>query len=239
LLVPEAEPRGDAPEPEAIPLRVVHEDAHVLVIDKPPGLVVHPGSGNRRGTLQNALLAHAPELAPVPRSGIVHRLDKDTSGLLVVARTLEAHADLVRQLKARTVRREYLALVHGTLARDGVVDAPIGRHPTARTRMAVVAGGKPAFTRYAVRERLPGLTLLACRLETGRTHQIRVHLASIGHPIVGDRVYGGRRAATLFHRQALHAWRLAFVHPGSGLEVAFESPLPEDMAGLLARLRAA
>ncbi|HUW36213.1 MAG TPA: 23S rRNA pseudouridine(1911/1915/1917) synthase RluD [Rhodocyclaceae bacterium] len=232
---------------EDIALTVVHEDADILVIDKPAGLVVHPGSGNRAGTLLNALLHHAPGLAAIPRAGIVHRLDKDTSGLLVVAKTLAAQTDLVRQLQARSVRRHYLALVHGKVLHGGTVDAPIGRHPTQRVKMAVVAGGREARTHYQVRERFAQATLLECRLETGRTHQIRVHLASIGHPLVGDPTYGRRgltRGAadaplSAFPRQALHAWRLALVHPGSGIELAWESPLPADFAELLAHLKRA
>jgi 23S rRNA pseudouridine1911/1915/1917 synthase len=232
---------------EDIALNVVHEDADILVIDKPAGLVVHPGSGNWQGTLLNALLHHAPELASIPRGGIVHRLDKDTSGLMVVARTLEAQTALVRQLQARSVRRHYLALVCGEPDSSGVVDAPIGRHPTQRVRMAVVPlerHGKEARTHYAVRERLGAVSLVECRLETGRTHQIRVHMTSIGHPLVGDPVYGGRSGrlpAVLadFSRQALHAWRLALIHPRSGLEMAWESPLPEDFETLLRAARAA
>ncbi len=226
-----------APRPQAIALAVVHEDDALLVIDKPAGLVVHPGSGNREGTLLNAILHHAPQCAALPRAGIVHRLDKDTSGLLVVAKTPEAQTDLVRQLQARTVSREYLAVVHGVLRADGVVDAPIGRHPVERTRMAVAARGKPAVTRYAVVRRFANATLVKCRLETGRTHQIRVHMRSIGHPIVGDQTYGRRptRAETPFPiaRQALHAARLALVHPRTGADIAWESPLPEDMRALL------
>ncbi|HEX8986348.1 MAG TPA: 23S rRNA pseudouridine(1911/1915/1917) synthase RluD [Rhodocyclaceae bacterium] len=241
----------DAPPPAAetaeraedIALTVVFEDAHLLVIDKPAGLVVHPGSGNWSGTLMNALLHHAPQLALIPRAGIVHRLDKDTSGLLVVAKTEAAQTDLVRQLQARSVRRHYLALALGNVARDGTVDAPIGRHPVQRTKMAVVGGGRDARTHYSVKERFPCATLVECRLETGRTHQIRVHLASIGHPLVGDKTYGRSRSGDprfdRFPRQALHAWRLALVHPDSGTEMGWESPLPADMAALLAELRGA
>ncbi len=227
--------------PQAIPLEVVYEDDAILVIDKPAGLVVHPGSGNWEGTLLNALLAHAPGVAEVPRAGIVHRLDKDTSGLLVVAKTLTAQTDLVRQLQARTVKREYAAVVHGRVARGGTVEAPIGRHPVSRTRMAVVARGKAALTHYAVVERYADATLLHCRIETGRTHQIRVHLTSIGHPLIGDRVYGSRAArgrASAFHRQALHARRLGLAHPVSGLAMAWESALPADMRELLSMLEA-
>jgi 23S rRNA pseudouridine1911/1915/1917 synthase len=226
---------------EDIGLTIVFEDDQILVIDKPAGLVVHPGSGNRSGTMLNALLHHAPQLAQVPRAGIVHRLDKETSGLLVVAKTLTAQTDLVRQLQARSVRRLYLALVHGVVAGDGTVDAPIGRHPQQRTKMAVVAQGRAARTHYAVCERFAAATLLECRLETGRTHQIRVHMAQIGHALVGDPVYGKRKCGDAlldgFARQALHAWRLALVHPRSGEEVGWESPLPADFAELLAALR--
>ena len=230
---------------EAIALDVVYEDDAILVVDKPAGLVVHPGAGNPRGTLLNALLHHAPALAALPRAGIVHRLDKDTSGLVVVAKTATAQTDLVRQLQSRTVSRQYLALACGDLARGATVDAPIGRHPTARTRMAVVARGKPARTHVEVLERHGIVTLVACRLETGRTHQIRVHMASIGHPLVGDPVYGSGRSARLppllaaFPRQALHAQRLALVHPATGKSVAWTSPLPPDFAALLAAVDAA
>ena len=226
---------------EDIPLALVHEDEHILVLDKPVGLVVHPGSGNWSGTLLNALLHHAPELAELPRAGIVHRLDKDTSGLMVVARTLEAHTDLVRQLQARTVRRHYYALVTGEVAGAGRVDAPIGRHPQQRTRMAVVGSGRPAVTHFQVCERFARATLVECRLETGRTHQIRVHMTHIGHPLVGDATYGRRRTGNPlldeFPRQALHAFRLGLRHPASGAELAWESPLAADFAALLAQLR--
>ncbi len=237
---PGADPQAreaDAFRAEPIPLAVVHEDGALLVVDKPAGLVVHPGSGNWAGTLLNAILHHAPQCAVLPRAGIVHRLDKDTSGLLVIAKTAEAQTDLVRQLQARTIGREYLALVHGALSTGGVIDAPIGRHPVERTRMAVAARGKPAVTHYAVVRSFARATLVRCRLETGRTHQIRVHMRSIGHPIIGDPVYGPRpaRSAGLppFPRQALHATRLALVHPGNGERVAWESPLPDDMRALL------
>ncbi|MCX7172111.1 MAG: 23S rRNA pseudouridine(1911/1915/1917) synthase RluD [Proteobacteria bacterium] len=243
------DPRNDPHLAEEIALVVVYQDEDLLVIDKPAGLVVHPGSGNWQGTLLNALLHHAPELAEIPRAGIVHRLDKQTSGLLVVARTLAAQTDLVRQLQARSVKREYLALVHGVIAAAGSVDAPIGRHPTQRTKMAVVTAdggksgkGKEARTHYTVRERFANATLLECRLETGRTHQIRVHMTSIKHPLVGDPVYGRRGGAapllTAFHRQALHAWRLALLHPRTQSEMSWESPLPEDFAALLTAMRA-
>ena len=236
-----AEPAATAAAPEAIALNVVHEDEHVLVLDKPAGLVVHPGSGNWSGTLLNALLAHAPQLAAMPRAGIVHRLDKDTSGLLVVAKTLPAQASLARQLHARTVKREYLALVHGRIARDGKIEAPIGRHPVQRTRMAVAARGKPAVTHFQVLQHFAHATLLRCRLETGRTHQIRVHLQSLGHPLVGDPVYGKKRQPTDsaiagFPRQALHAERLEFLHPASGKPCAWQAPPPADLRDLIAAL---
>jgi len=227
---------------EDIALPILYEDATLIVIDKPAGLVVHPGNGNASGTLMNALLHHAPELAGVPRAGIVHRLDKETSGLLVVAKTLAAQTDLVRQLQARTVKRHYLALALGKLGASGTVDAPLGRHPVQRTKMAVVKqGGKEARTHYEPKERFAACTLVECRLETGRTHQIRVHMASIGHPLVGDPVYGkaksGDALLDAFPRQALHAWRLALVHPLDGREMAWETPLPTDFAALLEALR--
>jgi 23S rRNA pseudouridine1911/1915/1917 synthase len=231
------DPRETAHAAQPIALAIVHEDAALIVIDKPAGLVVHPGSGNWDGTLLNALLHHAPELASVPRAGIVHRLDKDTSGLLVVARTLAAQTDLVRQLQARSVRREYLALASGDIARGGTVDAPIGRHPTRRTTMAVVPAGKPARTHYEVVERFGDATLLRCRLETGRTHQIRVHLAALGHPLVGDPAYGRKQGPVPFARQALHAARLGLVHPVNGEACTWTSPLPADFAALLAAMR--
>jgi len=236
-----ADPAESIHRPEAIALTVVYEDDHLLVIDKPAGLVVHPGSGNWSGTMMNALLHHAPQLAEIPRAGIVHRLDKDTSGLLVVAKTLAAQTDLVRQLQARSVKRCYLALAHGAVTGEGVVDAPIGRHPVQRTKMAIVPRGREARTHYSVRERFSAATLVECRLETGRTHQIRVHLASIGHPLVGDTVYGKRKSVDArldaFHRQALHAWRLSLVHPFGGDVMEWEAPLPADFAFLLEELR--
>lgn len=230
---------ADAPQP--IELGIVYEDDAIIVVDKPPGLVVHPGSGNRDGTLLNALLHHAPELAALPRAGIVHRLDKDTSGLLVVAKTAAAQTHLVRQLQARTVKREYVALVHGDVARATTIDAPIGRHPRIRTTMAVVARGKPARTHVKPLERFGGATFLQCTLETGRTHQIRVHLAAIGHPLIGDPAYGRSRGSVglpAFHRQALHAIRLAFVHPQTKRQRQWETPLPDDISNLLSQLRA-
>jgi 23S rRNA pseudouridine1911/1915/1917 synthase len=241
---PQAGPDDVVHAPEAIPLDVVFEDDAILVIDKPAGMVVHPGSGNWSGTLLNALLAHAPGLAGIPRAGIVHRLDKDTSGLLVVAKTLTAQTALVRQLQSHSVSREYVAVVHGSMPGDGEVDAPVGRHPVQRTKMAVVPNGKPARTHYAVRDCGDGWSLLDCRLETGRTHQIRVHLHSIDHPLIGDPVYTWSRPhaslpveALEFPRQALHAARLALTHPDSGEELSWESPLPDDIASLIDALQ--
>ncbi len=236
VVASEPDPREAAFAPEAIALSLVFEDDALIVVDKPAGLVVHPGSGNWAGTLANALVHHAPQLAAVPRAGIVHRLDKDTSGLLVIAKTLAAQTALVRQMQARSVTREYVALAAGDITSAGVVDAPIGRHPTRRTTMAVVATGKAARTHFDVVERFGVATLLACRLETGRTHQIRVHLASLGHPLVGDPTYG-HKSAIAFARQALHAARLALVHPVSGRRCRWESPLPRDFDALLASLR--
>ena len=226
--------------PEDIALDIVHDDTQIVVLNKPAGLVVHPGSGNRDGTLLNALLHRHPRLAALPRAGIVHRLDKETSGLMVIAKTLEAHTNLVRQLAARSITREYVAVARGDVARATIVDAPIGRHPTQRTTMAVVAKGKPARTHVAIVERFGVATLVRCTLETGRTHQIRVHLAAIGHALVGDPVYGPRRTPGVpaFHRQALHAARLGLVHPQSGRHVVWDATPPEDMATLIDALRA-
>ena len=239
-------------EPQALALTVVHEDAAVLVIDKPAGLVVHPAAGHPDGTLLNALLHHCPELGAVPRAGIVHRLDRDTTGLMVVAKTLSSHTALVSQLQARSVKRCYQAVVCGTLRAGGTISAPMGRHPAQRTRMAVVrSGGKEAITHYRVRERFPAHTLLNLDLETGRTHQIRVHMAHLGYPLVGDPAYGGRLrlppgcpallrdALQGFRRQALHAWRLELQHPDSGLSLSWEAPLPADLQALLQALREA
>ena len=235
---PDSAPEVLTNRPEAIPLRIVYEDATLLVVDKPAGLVVHPGSGNPSGTLLNALLHHAPALKQLPRAGIVHRLDKDTSGLLAVAKTAEAQTDLVRQLQARTVKRCYLAVVHGEVAEPGVVDAAIGRHPRLRTRMAVVADGRASRTRFRIHECFRHATLLECELDTGRTHQIRVHMTSIGHPLVGDSTYGPRRGSQrCFSRQALHAWKLALRHPTTGEFMEWMSPLPPDLAELVVRLR--
>ncbi len=234
---------------QPIALDILAEDEHLLVVNKPAGLVVHPAAGNPDGTLLNALLHHDPELARLPRGGIVHRLDKDTSGLLVVARSLRAHQSLVRQLQARSMGREYLALVIGEPVAGGHVDAPIGRHPVQRKRMAVVAGGRPAMSAYRPLERYRGHTLLAVKLSTGRTHQIRVHMRHVGYPLVGDPVYGGRprppkgadaalaRALREFPRQGLHARRLALTHPQSGRELAWEAPVPDDLEALLGLLR--
>lgn len=244
VVAPQPAPGDASHGREDIPLQVVFEDDHILVIDKPAGLVVHPGSGNWSGTLLNALLRHAPQLSGVPRAGIVHRLDKDTSGLLVVAKTIPAQIDLVRQLQARSVTREYSAVVHGVVERDGIVQAQIGRHPVSRTRMAVVARGKAATTRYAVLERGSSWSLLRCRLETGRTHQIRVHLHSIGHALIGDPVYRLNNRNTKlpaealdFPRQALHAARLALVHPQTGETMAWQAPTPPDIERLLCALK--
>jgi len=229
---------------QPIPLSVVYEDPEIIVIDKPAGMVVHPGSGNPHGTLLNALLHRAPALASVPRAGIVHRLDKDTSGLLVVAKTLEAQTGLVRQLQEHSVCRMYAAFVVGTPAGAGRVEAAIGRHPVARTRMAVGARGKPAVTHYKLLAAGRGWSQVECRLETGRTHQIRVHMQSIGHPLIGDPVYGSRRLARQlpafardFHRQALHAARLELRHPLSGAALSFTSALPADLQELLGELK--
>jgi 23S rRNA pseudouridine1911/1915/1917 synthase len=235
-LLAEADPRTTSFRAEDIQIDVVFEDAHLIVINKPAGLVVHPGSGNWDGTLLNALLQHAPALAQIPRAGIVHRLDKDTSGLLVVAKTLTAQTALVRQLQDHSVTREYIAVVHGFLQNAGSVDAPIGRHKVQRTRMAVVPGGKAAVTHYEAIEHFTQATLVRCRLETGRTHQIRVHLASIGHPLVGDPVYGGQRKTPAFARQALHAEKLALTHPASGRRRSWSAPLPADMKKLIRAL---
>jgi 23S rRNA pseudouridine1911/1915/1917 synthase len=235
-------------QPESIPLDIVFEDDHLLVLNKPPGLVVHPGAGNWSGTLLNALLYRFPELQSIPRAGIVHRLDKQTSGLMVVARTLQAHKSLVDALQLRDVSREYIALVEGKLIAGGCVEEPIGRHPVERKRMAVRENGKPAVTHYRINKRYQSHTLLDVKLETGRTHQIRVHMAHIHHSIVGDPVYGNRRrvpkgmkeadllALRGFRRQALHAKRLGLVHPGSGEAVSWEAPIPDDYTELLSML---
>ncbi len=237
-------------EPEAIALDVVFEDQQILVLNKPAGLVVHPAAGNQHGTLQNALLNHAPGIEAVPRAGIVHRLDKLTSGVMVVAKTLPAHKSLVDQLQARAMRREYRALVHGALVAGATVEAPIGRHPKDRKRMAVVGGGKPAVTHYRTKEKFRDFSWLAVKLETGRTHQIRVHMAHVRHSLVGDPVYGSRfrppagaspamlDALAGFKRQALHARFLTLAHPSNSEPMTFAAPLAMDLDELLAVLRA-
>ena len=236
--------------PQPVPLDIVFEDDHLLVIDKPAGLVVHPAAGNPDGTLQNGLLYHDASLVELPRAGIVHRLDKDTTGLMVVAKTQLAYTRLVAALAARDVKREYRALVLGRLNVGGTIDQPIGRHPTQRIRMAVNPMGKPAVTHYRVLEKFRAHTLLRVNLETGRTHQIRVHMAHMRHPIFGDPVYGGRlqlpagadedlkEIMRAFKRQALHAKRLGLEHPGTGKFMQWEAPIPDDMAELLEALRA-
>jgi 23S rRNA pseudouridine1911/1915/1917 synthase len=230
-------------------LKLVHEDRDVLVVDKPAGLVVHPGAGNPRHTLQNALLGFDPSLAALPRAGLIHRLDKDTSGLLVVARTREAQTSLSRQLEARTMSREYVAACVGVMTGGGTIDEPIGRHRGDRLRMAIRVSGRPAVTHYRLLERYRAHTYLSVKLETGRTHQIRLHLSHIKYPIVGDPVYGGRfglpRGATQglidalrgFKRQALHAASLGFDHPRTGKPLILQSPVPPDFAQLLGALR--
>jgi 23S rRNA pseudouridine1911/1915/1917 synthase len=239
LLTPPRLPDSGAPRAQRMPLKIVHEDAALIVIDKPAGLVVHPGAGQPDRTLLNALLAHAPALAGVPRAGIVHRLDKDTSGLLVVAKTVEAQTDLVKQLAERSVQRLYIALVQGDPPASGTIDAPVGRDARARTRMAVTHRGKPARTIYRVLERFGRAALVECRLETGRTHQIRVHFQHIRHPLVGDTVYRrGTRHGISFPRQALHAAELSLRHPASGEPMTWRSPLPRDFKRLVDELRA-
>lgn len=241
IIWPQAAPEEQAYRPEPMALPIVHEDASILVLDKPAGLVVHPAAGNWSGTLLNGLLHHCPAIAGVPRAGIVHRLDKDTSGLMVVAKTLVAHTDLVRQLQARSVKREYLALVWGTPRIGGKVDAAMGRHPRDRVKMAVMenASAKPAVTHY---QRLAvgaldgrPVSLMRCQLETGRTHQIRVHMQSIGFALVGDALYGKPHLASVFARQALHAFRLGLIHPATGQACEWTAPLPDDFTGLIAR----
>ncbi|WP_299595537.1 23S rRNA pseudouridine(1911/1915/1917) synthase RluD [uncultured Microbulbifer sp.] len=249
----ELEPQGEW-QAQAMDLNIVYEDDSLLVVNKPAGLVVHPAAGNPDGTLLNGLLAHCAGQQNIPRAGIVHRLDKDTSGLMVVAKTLQAQADLVNQLKARTVSRQYDAVVLGTLSGGGTVDAPMGRHRVHRLKMAVLpnasAGAKEAITHYRLQERFRGHTLVRCQLETGRTHQIRVHMAHIRHPLVGDPLYGGRNklptgaepelieALQQFPRQALHAAELALIHPVTAETMHWSASMPEDMLQLLALLRA-
>jgi 23S rRNA pseudouridine1911/1915/1917 synthase len=249
---PPPAPSGLVPQP--LPLDILFEDEHLIVLNKPPGLVVHPAAGNPDGTLVNALLAHCHDLSGVggvERPGIVHRLDKDTSGVLVAAKHDAAHRTLALAFRWRTTDKRYLAVVYGLpRGEEGVVDRPIARHPSDRTRMAVVASGRPARTLWWVRERFVGTALLECRLITGRTHQVRVHLAHIGHALVGDPVYSGRQWRTIpdprialacrdFPRQALHAWRLTIAHPVTGATMTFQAPLPADLEQLLATLRAA
>ncbi|WP_286235273.1 23S rRNA pseudouridine(1911/1915/1917) synthase RluD [Thalassotalea sediminis] len=236
-------------EPQNIPLNIVYEDEDILVINKPAGLVVHPGAGNPDGTVLNALLHHCPEVDIVPRAGIVHRLDKDTTGLMVVAKTIEAQTHLVDSLQRREITREYEAIANGVMTAGGVVDEPIGRHPTKRTHMAVTMSGRPSVTHYRVMEKFREHTRLRLRLETGRTHQIRVHMAHITHPLVGDPVYGGRprppKNATdelravlrSFKRQALHAAMLSLYHPVTGEQMTWTADIPEDMASLTNILR--
>jgi 23S rRNA pseudouridine1911/1915/1917 synthase len=233
---------------QILPLTLLYEDEDVLIVNKPAGVVVHPGAGNQDSTLVNALLHHAPELVQLPRAGIIHRLDKDTSGVLVVARSLAAHTQLTRQLQARQFTREYQAIVTGVLVAGGTIDAPLGRHPTHRTKMAVREDGRPAITHYRIIQRYRAHTHLRVRLETGRTHQIRVHLAYQHYPILGDPVYGGRlylppassdnfiKTLHDFQRQALHAERLGFLHPLTGEPMEWTAPLPEDLQNLLMAL---
>lgn len=236
-------------EAEDIQLDIVYEDEHLLVINKPAGLVVHPAAGHAAGTLVNAVLSYAPEVENLPRAGIVHRLDKDTSGIMVVARSLIAHTSLVDQLQTRTMGREYDAVVVGTLTGGATIDAPIGRHPRERKKMAVVSSGKPAVTHYRLVERFAAHTHIRCKLESGRTHQIRVHMAHVKHPLVGDQLYGGRmrlpkgsteelrEVLSGFNRQALHARQLTLEHPETGEILSWEVPLPEDMVHLIEALR--
>ena len=241
VITPQSAPEDAAYTPEDIALNIVHEDEHIIVINKPAGLVVHPGAGNWSGTLLNGLLHHCPQLAGVPRAGIVHRLDKDTSGLMVIGKTLASQTDLVRQLQARSVKREYFALVWGTPQLSGTIDASMGRHPKDRVKMAVSTNfsAKPAITHYqrlasGMLDRRP-VSLVQCQLETGRTHQIRVHMLSIGYALVGDSVYGKQHLAPVFPRQALQARRLGLVHPDTGEDCEWIVPLADDFAELIAR----
>ncbi len=239
LVVTVPAPAPATPAAEDLPLSIVYEDEHLIVVDKPAGMPVHPGPGHSRHTLVNALLAHCPDLpgiGGVQRPGIVHRLDKDTSGLLVAAKDDRTHAGLSAQLKSREVKKTYLALVQGRVTPvEAVIDAPIGRDPNNRRRMMVIRGGREARTAYRVQAEYDGYTLLEVSPVTGRTHQIRVHLASIGHPVAGDPVYG--KPTPGIPRLFLHAWRLAFRHPIDGRELSFEAPLAEDLAAGLDRLR--
>ncbi len=248
------DPVAAVPAPEAIPLTILHEDARLLVLDKPAGLVVHPGAGTASGTLVNALLHHVKDLSGVGgvlRPGIVHRLDRGTSGLLLVAKDDQSHRSLARQFAARSVEKDYLALVLGVPARrEGSIERPIGRHPVERKRMAIREDGRAARSTYRVLESLDGAALVEVRIHTGRTHQVRVHLASLGHPVAGDATYGGtrdapsrrgasREALAMLRRPALHAARLAFDHPDDGRRCVFTSPLPADIATVLQALRTA
>jgi len=232
-----APPRPSALEPEAIPLRIIYEDEDLLVVDKPPGMAVHPSAGHEQGTLVHAVLAHCPDLSGIggeARPGIVHRLDKDTSGLIIVAKNDAAHVSLARQLKERRVEKTYLALVEGRMKpAQGVIEAPLGRHPVQRKKQAVVARGREARTRYRTLREVDGRSLLEVRPETGRTHQIRVHLASIGHAVAGDALYGRAGAPPGLRRQFLHAQRLAFAHPRTGERLELEAPLAEDLQAVL------
>jgi 23S rRNA pseudouridine1911/1915/1917 synthase len=239
VIVPQSAPEDEAYTPEQIDLNIVFEDEHIIVINKPAGLVVHPGAGNWSGTLLNGLLHHCPQLANVPRAGIVHRLDKDTSGLMVIGKTLAAQTDLVRQLQARSVKREYFALVWGTPQLSGTIDASMGRHPKDRVKMAVSTNfsAKPAITHYqriasGLLDRRP-VTLVQCQLETGRTHQIRVHMLHLGYALVGDSVYGKQHLTPVFPRQALQARRLGLVHPATGEQCEWIVPLADDFAKLI------
>ncbi len=236
-VLPEMAPEQLAFRAEPMDLPIVYADEDILVINKPAGLVVHPGHGNWSGTLLNGLLAFDEQLFSVPRAGIVHRLDKDTSGLMVVARNIPAQTELVRQLQARTVKREYMAVARGHISVGGTIDAPIGRHQKDRLKMAVLpvglSAGKPAVTHFEPQMNWPGFTLVTCRLETGRTHQIRVHMQYIGHPLVGDPLYGHRATSELFPRQALHARRLGLIHPRTGMRMQWEADIPEDMQDLI------
>ena len=247
----ERPPRFDWDTAQEVEFALAHEDADLLVVNKPAGLVVHPGAGQPRDTLVNGLLHHRPELATLPRAGLVHRLDKDTSGLLVVAANAESLLRLGNDMRARRIERRYLAVVEGVLEKDCAIDRPIGRHPTQRTRQAVREDGRPAITHIKVRETFTQHSLVEARLETGRTHQIRVHLAAIGHPLAGDERYGAQGRAPLgaepahanrirnFPRQALHAHHLVFTHPRQGSRMHFDAPLPDDVSKLLASLREA
>lgn len=250
LVQVQEKPEAIAFKAQDIPLNIVFEDEHILVINKPAGMVVHPAAGNWEGTLLNAILHHVPHAKDLPRAGIVHRLDKDTSGLLVVAKTLEAQTSLVRQLQARTVKREYRTIVWGQIWRNGKIDQPIGRHPHSRTKMAINRMGRPAVTHYEVLERFGVHTYLRCNLETGRTHQIRVHMQFLKAPIVGDPVYGYRGIVPLrlmtetlqeavlnFKRQALHAIKLGLIHPATHQPMEWQIELADDMKGLLEAMR--